>query len=1258
MSNIDGEQMIEFVLPIQFKDLLTPTIDKYCVKKVLDPSTLPENQVIATIDGITERIKNNGINIVEHSNFDPLYSLLLECSSITPDQRNQILKVLQIGLSNLLIQVQKENKKEIWEQESQREKILACIYNLLELNLGFLWKQEFPEEEFVNLFSRICYEMIEYSPSNMRTKSIKKAIFSIIAILIQKYNHDQNFTSSIIRLLNGHETLIAHIADLYESIANDYKCYYPISNIIREIGKQKDQRDTSGFKNLAKFIPELTNRVPKLVLPQVSLLLVHLDAESYLLRNAVTESMGYLICKAFIDEKDKSSSSETLGKDSGRDTLINTLFDRVYDVNGYSRSSVLKTLCFIVQSEKLPMKFFLKLTQLAIDRISDKTSQTRKNAIKLLTILLENNIYSPNLKLLPLFEKKKLLDSIIKENQESKASQEIDDEDDDDVEKEETTGTGTTESNEKSIFQKFKISKERLQELFKDTHWPNVNEIPQFKIPSTVERFNSWLIETIRFINTINGSIDTLCQLMGSVNITDIQESIQFFVKCFAFQLDCAHTGISKMLMLIWNKEPGIKELVIDAFKTIFLDVQYSSHPSHHIAKNLIGLTKDASLGEITSLEEVINELMKKDLVPPAVHNALWDIFSGKVRNMTQEDSKGALMILAMVSNNDPSIVQDKIGLLVSVGLESSDMNEETCLILQKLRTKKTKASTNLKEQPRFKNNMIIFEKLMDQIMTVPTLLFSMQSIDTIYNLAEKPDELAEQIIKKMSSQLLVRDDCDSQLLGRFIFILGHIALKQLVHIEEIRSELKRKKSAEESEKSEKKSSESGGRKSKSKKSTVQSDKESDKEAIEKELGSEVAEAEIEEENRQIAAEQDILSGDNIIGRFKDLVVDICLNRGNQFNDQLLQSSAVLTLCKFMCVNSEFCEKNLQLLFTLLEASTNELIRSNIVICLGDLVFRFTNLLEPWTPRIYQRLRDPNVQVRKYLLKVLTHLILNDMIKVKGQISEMAICLEDPDPDVSNYAKLFFTTLNSKGTHLYNVIPDIISALTSNQSGRDTNSIRNILKFLFNFIQKEKQNENLVEKLIQRLKLSKTLLESQNISYCFTRKMSNFSKTGDLKPLLDELEKKFISTHMAKEEDGETTNSSNIPKPMAKSSKKVAAQRKKPQPKGKAKKVESSEEEEEEEEESEESSEEMDIDSEEEVKNKKQTVKSKPTAKPAPKRAPQKKQPASTKKTTITTRSRLKKKVESSEEEESSYESSEEKSQSSPSSESEMETDD
>jgi len=57
------------------------------------------------------------------------------------------------------------------------------------------------------------------------------------------------------------------------------------------------------------------------------------------------------------------------------------------------------------------------------------------------------------------------------------------------------------------------------------------------------------------------------------------------------------------------------------------------------------------------------------------------------------------------------------------------------------------------------------------------------------------------------------------------------------------------------------------------------------------------------------------------------------------------------------------------------------------------------------------RLRDESTPVRKNTLLVLAHLILNDMIKVKGQISEMATCIIDDNTQIAGLARIFFSDL-------------------------------------------------------------------------------------------------------------------------------------------------------------------------------------------------------------------------------------------------------
>jgi len=113
------------------------------------------------------------------------------------------------------------------------------------------------------------------------------------------------------------------------------------------------------------------------------------------------------------------------------------------------------------------------------------------------------------------------------------------------------------------------------------------------------------------------------------------------------------------------------------------------------------------------------------------------------------------------------------------------------------------------------------------------------------------------------------------------------------------------------------------------------------------------------------------------------------------------------------------------LLFKIMETSRDPVIRSNCMIALGDVAVRFSHLVDENNNKLYEGLSDKDMTVKKNTLMVLTYLILGSMIKVKGQLGEMAKCLEDEDSRIADLAKLFFTELSSnKDNAIYNNLPD------------------------------------------------------------------------------------------------------------------------------------------------------------------------------------------------------------------------------------------
>lgn len=50
-----------------------------------------------------------------------------------------------------------------------------------------------------------------------------------------------------------------------------------------------------------------------------------------------------------------------------------------------------------------------------------------------------------------------------------------------------------------------------------------------------------------------------------------VQEVIEFFVMVYQFGVPQALFGVRRMLPLIWSKEPGVREAVLNAYRQLYL---------------------------------------------------------------------------------------------------------------------------------------------------------------------------------------------------------------------------------------------------------------------------------------------------------------------------------------------------------------------------------------------------------------------------------------------------------------------------------------------------------------------------------------------------------------------------------------------------------------------------------------------------------------------------------------------------------------
>lgn len=115
--------------------------------------------------------------------------------------------------------------------------------------------------------------------------------------------------------------------------------------------------------------------------------------------------------------------------------------------------------------------------------------------------------------------------------------------------------------------------------------------------------------------------------------------------------------------------------------------------------------------------------------------------------------------------------------------------------------------------------------------------------------------------------------------------------------------------------------------------------------------------AKIEYELQQLhkVQENDILYK-KILSKIHPIIVDLVQNiptATDLVENEFLYKTAILSLCKLMCISQRFCNEHLELIFQLIESDISEGFKLNLIVAFGDFIDRFPNLLQPYVRRYF-----------------------------------------------------------------------------------------------------------------------------------------------------------------------------------------------------------------------------------------------------------------------------------------------------------------
>ncbi|KAF1744694.1 hypothetical protein MXB_3753, partial [Myxobolus squamalis] len=928
------------------------------------------------------------------------------------------------------------------------------------------------------------------------------------------------------------------MSNLVELVVTKYSFPQILIQLFKELAQTHSNEmiiDSASSRNCAQFISTLGRQLPKEVLGNCSILMCHLELDPYSMRNAVLDCFGQIVIQVYT-----KLELDDVGRKS-RDCFLEKLQEHLHDVNAYVRSHVLQIWVEISEKKSIPLLRYNTLTCLIVERLRDKSCNVRKNAASLLLTLIINNPYSPflsaeelekqltaegqKLKSISdvtstLFEnserdwnnieiglKSYLYKSIIEDHSPGEIDVETE------ILSEENRKeiisfllSGKFESALIAISIIFKLESESellkqyssndLIRFFKTLFLEYVShkiinaELQNQNIKSDVNEENqanitvaNYLKDALSFSRVINSSMGTIYRLLQSDTVSDIIEIVQLIVTTYKFGISRLGEVMDRILPLVWSTEVSLKAAVVEALSQLLMFTHTKSSTDTFI-ENIFKILPDASIAVLSALDELIFSLAEKDSFPSNTISLLWRLYSNTELSISRRTQ--AAILLGMISKGQPTIIWKNLELISYQGFAiGGDIKlaiaSGSALLAYYSVIRKT---TDDLYKHKLENNHTLFRKNINFVCEKFNDTSSLWSplcefcIKTIVSFSNRPFELLNEFLALLLSKIQLENIDGSFVfknfleIGRLIHAVSHTAVSILILLEgDFLSEIKRRSNVIHSMKISKHK-----RKSTNQNSTITEQGEDDVN------GGGATADDTEVDFVKDLCEHEILHCENIFSKFIPLIRYI-IDHHTIFPSDLV-SVAALSLSKLMLLSSSFCSENLQLMFTLLKKSAHENVRHNCVIIVGDIIQRFPNLVEPWMSNI---LRDESVTIRKDVLAVLSSLILNDMVKVKGHISELALCIEDSDPVISARTRLFFQELSRKDNAIYNILPDIISRLSDARDTLDRNLFERVMKFLLKFLQKEKQCESLVDKLCNRFALTKNSNEILDIIYCLSQ---------------------------------------------------------------------------------------------------------------------------------------------------------------------------
>ena len=830
--------------------------------------------------------------------------------------------------------------------------------------------------------------------------------------------------------------------------------------------------DAIAAKSISCLVDELAHHHISLVSRHSSIILALLHSANYEARKSAVTALAEIILQKFGPLPINAVGPAGVNpRETLRDKYVEDLWVRIRDVNPFVRCHTLKVWAQLVDSKAIPKGFHLRVAQEVVGRLDDRHFLVRRGAMQLLSHMMRRSWFHSVLSR-SLIQQKHL--EHLTQLESAFVGRDL---------------TGALQQ-ARAVLTCRTLSGPggNLADglVLMPTSSNATTSSDRAAAVATVDVDVARVIlyeQILNFIDLIQDAMKTAIGLLNSKTVQDVVEAMNFIVACAEHRVDNAGEAVMRAIVLIFVQEPAVQDATIDLFLSVFIRL-FDKLNANALTKNvaraqkLVAMIGVATEGEISAVERILSTIRQRQLtlaaaavaqltvVTESLLDAVFGIADGSLdAAATTEERRSATRLYSLLVASLPrDVVSRRHALLDLVRNHANDNIVVTHAFNALGRESLSKNFYPTDQDPNADPllSLVVHHLCRPTKQVVSWTRVATAAINLIHSHFADPPKLCAAVVTTVAGHVVELanaatpgfggDEAKRQnRLAQLCFLLGQTALKHVVWLDHLERSKLRACDTESSAAAAAVQSSAAGRKSGGAAGQ-------DMDVMHKELGLGTSEYKRHEILEQSAAARRAIvpiadpvkmnaSGQphTVWSRYAPMVVDVCRAHVEPDADTLqlsakaaLRQVAILSLLKLMVASQALCHEHLPLVFAWVASSRSQepwMNKVNIIIGIGDLLCSHPNELLQYVKMkshgFFALLADPDVRVRCTAVQVCTHLVLNDMLRVKNHLDAVVRLVADPDDDIRDSAHMFVHHMTLKfKDNVANLIAPLVKALS------------------------------------------------------------------------------------------------------------------------------------------------------------------------------------------------------------------------------------